>query len=206
MDQELLYEWKDRTHDVQIYSSENRDMTARIFPTAKVFGFKSESDPQGTNLRMGRLAEIGDFCYVNCRGGLEIGDYSHIHAGSKVIGAGGLIIKNYVAVTYDIMLISGTDRMAGIMTDAVKSPEARNQYLKPILIEDHAYIGSKSIIMPGVTIGVGAVVQAFSYVSKEKELKPWTVYGGIPCEERGKREIPEEKWKALKEWESYQND
>ncbi len=204
MEEKLLYEWKDKTYEVKIYSSKNRDKTAMIYPTAKVFGFKDESNSEGTNLKLGKKAEIGDFNFVNCRGGLEIGDYSHIHSGSKVIGAGGVSIKRFVAVTYDVMLISGTDRMEGVMTDSISEPKARAQYLKPITIEDHAYIGSKSIIMPGVTIGEGAVVQAFSYVGKEKVLEPWTVYGGKPCVKKGMREIPQNKWEALKKWEEDQ--
>ncbi|UCF09026.1 MAG: hypothetical protein JSW28_04895 [Thermoplasmata archaeon] len=204
MKESLLYEWKDRTYKVKIYSSENRHRTANIFPTAKVFGFIPESDSEGTNLKMGKKAEIGDFCFVNCRGGVEIGDYSHIHAGCKVIGAGGLTIKRYVSITYDVMLISGTDRMDGVMTDQVDEPAARAQYLTPINIEDHAYIGSKSIIMPGANIGEGVVVRAFSYVSRNAKLKPWTVYGGAPCVEKGTRVIPDERWEALKKWEDKQ--
>jgi galactoside O-acetyltransferase len=204
MEEVLIYEWKDKAYEVKIYSSKNRDKTALIYPTAKVFGFKNESDPEGSNLVMGKKAEIGDLCYVNCRGGVNIGDYSHIHAGSKVIGGGGLVIKKYVAVTYDVMIITGTDRMEGVMTDAVDEPKARNQYIKPIIIEDHVYVGSKSIIMPGVKIGEGTVVQAFSYVGKGSILKPWTVYGGIPCIERGKREISSERWNALRKWENEQ--
>ena len=48
-----------------------------------------------------------------------------------------------------------------------------------VVIEDWAYIGAFSHIMPGVTIGEGALVAAGSVVTKSVE--PHTVVGGNPA-------------------------
>ena len=48
-----------------------------------------------------------------------------------------------------------------------------------ILVEDWAYIGANSQIMPGVTIGEGALVAAGSVVTKS--VAPHTVVGGNPA-------------------------
>jgi acetyltransferase-like isoleucine patch superfamily enzyme len=48
-----------------------------------------------------------------------------------------------------------------------------------VCIEDWAYIGAGSIILPGVTIGEGALVAAGSVVTKS--VKPHTVVGGNPA-------------------------
>lgn len=48
-----------------------------------------------------------------------------------------------------------------------------------IVVEDWAYIGANSQIMPGVTIGEGALVAAGSIVTKS--VKPYTVVGGNPA-------------------------
>ncbi len=48
-----------------------------------------------------------------------------------------------------------------------------------IVIEDWAYIGSGSIILPGVTIGEGALVAAGSVVTKSVPAR--TVVGGNPA-------------------------
>ena len=48
---------------------------------------------------------------------------------------------------------------------------------KPIMIMDNIWIASGAMILPGVTIGEGAVVTAGSVVVKDVE--PWTVVGGI---------------------------
>ena len=48
-----------------------------------------------------------------------------------------------------------------------------------VLIKKGAFIGMNTVIMPGVTIGEGAVVAAGSVVTKDVE--PLTVYGGVPA-------------------------
>lgn len=48
-----------------------------------------------------------------------------------------------------------------------------------VIIEDWAYIGAYSQIMPGVTIGEGALVAAGSIVTKS--VAPHTVVGGNPA-------------------------
>jgi acetyltransferase-like isoleucine patch superfamily enzyme len=61
---------------------------------------------------------------------------------------------------------------------------ARQKYPKfdvfgKIVVEDWAYIGANSQIMPGVTIGEGALVAAGSIVTKS--VAPHTVVGGNPA-------------------------
>ena len=48
-----------------------------------------------------------------------------------------------------------------------------------VIIKDWAYIGACSQIMPGVTIGEGAIVAAGSIVTKS--VPPYTVVGGNPA-------------------------
>ena len=48
-------------------------------------------------------------------------------------------------------------------------------------IEDFVWIGSRSIILPGVKIGEGAIVAAGAVVTKD--VLPYTVVGGIPAKQ-----------------------
>ena len=49
----------------------------------------------------------------------------------------------------------------------------------PIVVGDYVYIGVRSIIMPGVTIGNNCIIAAGSIVTKNVPNN--SVYGGIPA-------------------------
>ncbi|RFZ92822.1 acyltransferase [Mucilaginibacter conchicola] len=49
----------------------------------------------------------------------------------------------------------------------------------PVSIEDYAWICSRAVILPGVTIGKGAVVAAGAVVTRN--VAPYTVVGGVPA-------------------------
>ena len=49
----------------------------------------------------------------------------------------------------------------------------------PVHIEDDVFIFSNAMVMPGVTIGKGAIVLAGSVVTKDVE--PWAIVGGNPA-------------------------
>lgn len=51
--------------------------------------------------------------------------------------------------------------------------------IKPISIGNDVWIGTNSLILDGITIGNGAVVAAGSVVTKD--VKPYTVVGGVPA-------------------------
>lgn len=56
----------------------------------------------------------------------------------------------------------------------------------PVEIGAYAWICSRSIILPGITIGEGAVVASGAIVTKDVE--PYTIVGGIPAKVIGKRD------------------
>ena len=55
----------------------------------------------------------------------------------------------------------------------------------PVVISDRAYVATRSTILPGVTIGEGAVVAAGAVVTKDVE--PFTIVGGVPARKIGDR-------------------
>lgn len=54
-----------------------------------------------------------------------------------------------------------------------------------VIIEDNVWIASRVTILPGVTIGNGAVVAANSVVTKD--VLPMTIVGGVPGKKIGER-------------------
>lgn len=62
----------------------------------------------------------------------------------------------------------------------------------PVTIGDYAWICSRAIILPGVTIGEGAVVASGSVVTKD--VAPYTVVAGVPARPVAQREQIEYKY------------
>jgi acetyltransferase-like isoleucine patch superfamily enzyme len=56
---------------------------------------------------------------------------------------------------------------------------------RPIVIEDHVYIGARDTILPGVTLGRGCVVAPCSTVTRD--VPPLAIVAGVPAREVGTR-------------------
>lgn len=129
-------------------------------------------------------------------GGMQIGSGSTVHMGTRfynpqhivvgddtVIGEGAvldgrekLIIGNHVTIATDVMMYN----CAHDISDSNFSPKSA-----PVVIEDYVFIGPRAIILPGVTIGKGAVVAAGAVVTKN--VDPLTIVGGVPAKPIGQR-------------------
>ncbi len=59
------------------------------------------------------------------------------------------------------------------------SSDTMTLIVKPMVIGDDVWIAAKSMVLPGVTIGEGAIVAAGAVVTKDVE--PWSVVGGNPA-------------------------
>lgn len=109
---------------------------------------------------------------------LEIGP-----AGTLSIGNGTYLNRNTLIVCEDRITIGENCKIAWdvIIMDSDLHPidESTPMINKPVDIEDNVWIGCRSIILKGVTIGYGAVVAAGSVVVKD--IPPRTVYGGSPA-------------------------
>jgi len=107
--------------------------------------------------------------YLDASGAeIVIGDRTYINRRTEIMSKSSVKIGNDCAISWDVV-ISDTDyhQIEGTVST------------KPIVIGDEVWIGCKSIILKGVTIGNGAVVAAGSVVTKDVE--PNTLVAGIPA-------------------------
>lgn len=101
---------------------------------------------------------------------VSIGNGTVVNQKCLIYTSGGLVIGNYVSISAEVALITGTHD--------INDPDFPSDY-RPIVIDDYAWIGTRAMILQGVTIGQGAVVMAGAVVTKDVE--PFAVVGGVPA-------------------------
>jgi acetyltransferase-like isoleucine patch superfamily enzyme len=110
----------------------------------------------GRRVRVGRGTVINRGCFLYTTGGLVIGEHVSISAGTWLITG-----------SHDI----GAHDFATVF--------------RPIVIEDHVWIGVRATILPGVTIGKGAVVTAGAVVTRDVDA--YGIAAGVPASIIGTR-------------------
>ena len=137
------------------------------------------------NVYIDDLAYLGAPARLVCpEGYIKIGKRCHLSG--WILGHEGVEIGNYVASGAIILSITdshrGGHRMCGPMV-----PTSHRHFVRgKVTVENEAFLGQYSIIMPGVTIGEGAIVGPHSLVVRN--VKPWTVVMGSPARTVGTRE------------------
>lgn len=122
--------------------------------------------------------------------GSKIGKGSIIHSNVKIWAPWNLIVGEYTCLGSRVDCYNQGKVVIGSNTTISQksylcasthdiSDKKNALVLKPILIEDQAWVAADSFIGPGVKIGQGAVIGARSAVFKTVE--PWTVVGGNPA-------------------------
>ncbi|WP_459537484.1 sugar O-acetyltransferase [Methanobrevibacter sp.] len=102
---------------------------------------------------------------------IHIGQRVFINSGCKMQDQGGIYIGDDVLIGHNACLLTLNHEM---------DPENRaDMHPKPIHIEDKVWLGSNVTVLPGVTIGEGAIVAAGAVVTKDVESN--TIVGGVPA-------------------------
>jgi acetyltransferase-like isoleucine patch superfamily enzyme len=113
--------------------------------------------------------EVGPLALV------RIGNGTFINRNTLIVAEQEVIIGKKCRISWDVVIMD-TDQ------HPLNTPETIR---KPVVIKDKAWIGCRSIILKGVTIGEGAVIAAGSVVTKD--VPAFTIYGGAPAKFIGER-------------------
>ncbi len=111
------------------------------------------------------------------RYGVRIGRNTRINRGCTLDLRSGLTIGDNVSISPEVIILGGTHDPDDPMFDPVPGAVA---------IEDHVWIGTRAMILPGVTLGRGSVIAAGAVVTKD--VAPLTIVGGVPAKPIGKRD------------------
>ncbi|MCG6205038.1 hypothetical protein LPW26_10350 [Rhodopseudomonas sp. HC1] len=121
------------------------------------------------NLRIGADSSIAMGCFITGTF-ITIGNNSVINRGAYLDGRVPLYIGNNVNVSH------------GALIQTLSHDPQNPDFVcieRPVAILDYVWIGTRAIVMPGVTVGEGAVVAAGAVVTKD--VPPYTICGGNPA-------------------------
>ncbi|EGQ8488587.1 sugar O-acetyltransferase [Vibrio alginolyticus] len=92
---------------------------------------------------------------------IEVGKNFYMNTNGVILDCGKVIIGDYVMIGPNVTLCT-----AGHPIDAA-TRYTYEEFAKPICIADKVWIGANVVVLPGVSIGFGAVVGAGSVVTQD---------------------------------------
>jgi acetyltransferase-like isoleucine patch superfamily enzyme len=138
--------------------------------------------------------------YVKLEGGeknvgnIEVGRHVHIAGNVIIHGGGGVRIKDYAAVAAGTCVYSssnyykrGEEPNVFLSMSASAPDEMKYVVNKQVTIEEYAFIGLNSVVLPGVRIGRGAIVGANSLVIND--IPDYSIAVGSPAKVISRRDV-----------------
>ncbi len=134
------------------------------------------------NISVADYVWIDRYVELNALAGeIEIGRRVHIAPRVIIAGFGGVYIGDYVGIGANAHILShsevvdGGKRMSGPMIPE----DMKGMKTAPVRLEKDCVIGTGAVVLPGITIGEGAVVAPNSLVIKD--VKPGMIVLGVPA-------------------------
>ncbi len=124
--------------------------------------------------RCGNNVNIESGAYFSHGSDICIGDNSGIGINARLPSK--VTIGNNVMMGRDVIILATRHHFERL--DVPMCTQGRTELL-PVQIEDDVWIGTRVIIMPGVTLGKGSIVGAGAVVTKD--VPSYAVVGGVPA-------------------------
>lgn len=124
---------------------------------------------------------IDAFTVITCgKAACRIGNHVHISTHVFIAGRAGFDLGDYSGLASGARLFTTSDDFSGnFLTGPTLAETQTNAAHQRITIGEHAVAGANSIVMPGGSLGEGAILGALSLT--KCPLDPWTQYGGAPA-------------------------
>jgi maltose O-acetyltransferase len=104
---------------------------------------------------------------------LTVGEDCWINIGLLINLGAPITIGDKVAIGHDVMLLTDSHELGP------EERRAADLTSEPVTIGNGVWIGTRSVILAGVTIGAGSIVAAGSVVTKD--VPPNVLVGGVPA-------------------------
>jgi acetyltransferase-like isoleucine patch superfamily enzyme len=162
------------------------DETAYCETTFSFLFYRSET-PVGMRAGRGASIYLGTMLDVGPHGCVRLGDYALVH-GAWIICDAEITIGNHALISWNVVLmdtyrvpVEPVERRRALEQASQRSPRRLNAEgpARPIHIGDNVWIGFDVCVLPGVTIGEGAIIGARSVVVED--VVPYTIVAGNPA-------------------------
>lgn len=110
------------------------------------------------------------FC-TDCGRNIHIGKHVFINMGCKFQDQGGIFIDDGALIGHNVVLAT--------LNHALSPRDRATMVPAPIRIGKRVWIGANATVLPGVTIGDGAIVAAGAVVTKD--VPENVIVGGVPA-------------------------
>lgn len=158
----------------------------------KLFYFVLDLMPPGMRMRaLGkRLRSLGAgtiieyYCTIAPLSAIAIGSDVYIGRGVQIHATGGspVTIEDHVLIAPDVLITT-----VGHDGSSLNFPQTK----AGVTVKSYVWIGARSVILQGVTVGEGAVVAAGAVVTKD--VPAWTYVGGVPARVIKNRKVVNKK-------------
>ena len=139
-------------------------------------------------ITIGHGCRIDSFVKLEGGMGLRIGRYVHIASFAHIgIGGGIVEIADYAAVASHAIIISGSNQIDALSMSASAPLDIQRVEKSFVTLKAYSVVLAGAIIMPGVTLGEGAVAAAGAIVTRD--IPDWEIWAGNPARFLKKREV-----------------
>lgn len=129
---------------------------------------------------------IDDYSRIEGGQGVGIGRFTHIASFASILGGGICTIGGFVGIAQGVRIVTGTGHpFVDRFIDQPPEDDIARIQRGRVTIEDYVFIGVNAVILPGVTVGEGAVISAGTVVGKD--VPPWSIVAGSPARVIGTR-------------------
>lgn len=111
---------------------------------------------------------------------LTIGDSVYIHDGSSIACYGRIAIGSRVLIGRDVIITDSDQHRKEV------SRRAEIPGFQPVKIHNDVWLGDRSMVLKGVTIGRGSIIGAGTLVNAD--VPPMEIWAGVPARKIGKVE------------------
>lgn len=126
----------------------------------------------------------GSYIFMNARfdtkgrGSFTMGHHSVVNQNCRLDNRGTIIIGNNVSISEDVTILTADHDLQSVTFES---------RCRQVAIQDYVFIGTRALLLPGITVGTGAAIAAGSVVTRD--VPAYAIVAGSPAREIGRRNV-----------------